>query len=55
MGEPRRGIFGPIVSPPPPGDQAVELLDHVIALIAQPAFFELKRGRTQGPQFGSRP
>ena len=55
MGEPRRGMFGPLVSPPPTGDEAVSLLDHVVGLVGQDGFYELKRGRTDGPQFGPRP
>ena len=55
FGEPRIGIFGPIVSPPPSGDDAVALLDQVLAVASRPAFYELKRGRRTGPQFGPRP
>ncbi len=55
FGEPRIGVFGPIVSPPPSGDDAVTLLDHVLAIASRPAFYELKRGRQGGPQFGRRP
>ena len=55
FGEPRVGIFGPIVSPAPSGAAAVTLLEQVVALAAMPAFFELKRGRTGGPQLGPRP
>jgi hypothetical protein len=55
FGEPRIGIFGPIVSPPPSGNDAVALLDHVLAVAAKPAFYELKRGRQGGPRFGPRP
>ena len=51
----RRGFFGPIVSPPPSGDDAVALLDHVLGIAALPGFYELKRGRQGGPQFGPRP
>ena len=36
LGEPRVGIFGPIVSPPPTGDDAVKLLDHVVATMTMP-------------------
>jgi 2-hydroxychromene-2-carboxylate isomerase len=54
-GEPRRAAFGPLLSPPPSGEAAVEVLDHVLALIGQDGFFELKRGRTDGPQLGPRP
>jgi len=55
FGEPRAGIFGPIVSPPPSGEDAVALFDHVVATVSMPAFFELKRGRRAGPQLGARP
>ena len=55
FGEPRRGIFGPIVSPPPSGEEAVVLLEHVVATAAMPSFYELKRGRQGGPELGPRP
>ena len=55
LGEPRVGIFGPIVSPPPTGEDAVKLLDHVVATMTMPGFYELKRGRNDGPQLGERP
>ncbi|CAN5848489.1 hypothetical protein BH18ACT2_BH18ACT2_14290 [soil metagenome] len=51
----RVGYFGPIVSPPPQGDPALALLEHVVAAAETPGFFELKRGRNEGPQFGPRP
>jgi hypothetical protein len=53
--EPRLGIFGPIVSPPPAGDDAVRLLELVVDAARTPGFFELKRGRRTGPQPGPRP
>ena len=55
FGEPRRGIFGPIVSPPPSGVDAVSLLVHVTATAGMANFYELKRGRRSGPEFGPRP
>lgn len=55
FGEPRTGIFGPIVSPPPSGEKAVALLEHVVAAVTMPAFYELKRERRGGPQYGPRP
>ncbi len=55
FGEPRTAIFGPIVSPPPTGSDALRLLDHVLGSSVIPGFFELKRGRKSGPQFGPRP
>ena len=44
-----RGFFGPIVSPPPTGEDAVRLWDTVVTLHSLPTFLELKRGRTGGP------
>lgn len=55
FGSPRVGFFGPIVSPPPQGEGATALLDHVVAAAETPGFFELKRGRNEGPKFGPRP
>lgn len=55
FGSPPVGVFGPIVSPPPEGDAAVALLEHVTSAVADPAFYELKRNRTTGPEFGPRP
>jgi hypothetical protein len=54
-GDPQRGVFGPIVSPPPTGEDAVALLEHTIALRDIPGVYEVKRGRHEGPQFGPRP
>jgi hypothetical protein len=54
-GEPRRGTFGPIVSPPPAGADALALLEHVVALRDIPGVYEVKRGRRAGPEFGPRP
>ena len=34
---------------------AVALLDQVVAAASNPAFFELKRGRNEGPRMGPRP
>ncbi len=55
FGDPRVGIFGPIVSPPPTGPEAVRLFDLVCEAALNPRFFELKRGRPAGAQFGPRP
>jgi len=50
-----RGIFGPIVSPAPVGAGALDLWTLTGRLVDAPGFFELKRGRTEGPVFGPRP
>ena len=47
-----RGSFGPIVSPPPTGEEAGSLWDAVVALSKIGSFYELKRGRSGPPAFG---
>jgi hypothetical protein len=54
-GAPRIGIFGPIVNPGPRGEQGARLLDLVLEASAVDGFFELKRGRTTGPQLPAPP
>ncbi len=54
FGDPRFAVFGPIVSPPPTGNDAERLLDLVLSSATIPGFFELKRGRDD-LEFGPRP
>jgi 2-hydroxychromene-2-carboxylate isomerase len=54
-GDPRVGIFGPILSPGPRGEAAAHLLDLVMDIGATDGFFELKRGRTGGPSLPAKP
>lgn len=44
-------FFGPVVTPAPTGDDALKLWDGIFAAASVPGFYELKRGRTVGPQF----
>ena len=44
-------FFGPVVTPAPKGEDAGRLWDGVVLVAATPGFFELKRTRTQGPDF----
>ena len=44
-------FFGPVVTPAPTGEQALRLWDGIVMAASVPGFYELKRGRTQGPQF----
>jgi hypothetical protein len=44
-------FFGPVVTPAPKGEAAGLLWDGVVLVAATPGFYELKRTRTQGPDF----
>ena len=44
-------FFGPVVTPAPTGEQALRLWDGIVMAASVPGFYELKRGRTEGPQF----
>ncbi|MBL3698199.1 DsbA family protein [Leucobacter luti] len=44
-------FFGPVVTPSPTGEAALQLWDGIFAAANVPGFYELKRGRTAGPQF----
>lgn len=44
-------FFGPVISPAPTGQEALDLWDGVVAVAAYPGFFEIKRTRTVGPIF----
>ncbi|WP_024357222.1 DsbA family protein [Leucobacter chironomi] len=44
-------FFGPVVTPSPTGETALKLWDGIVAAASVPGFYELKRGRTAGPQF----
>ena len=46
-----RAIFGPVVNPAPTGDEADVIFDALMTLLPLPAFFEIKRTRTTGPDF----
>jgi 2-hydroxychromene-2-carboxylate isomerase len=44
-------FFGPVVTPAPKGEAAGKLYDGVMLVARTPGFYELKRTRTDGPNF----
>jgi 2-hydroxychromene-2-carboxylate isomerase len=44
-------FFGPVVTPAPRGEAALQLWDGVLAVAGTEGFFEIKRTRTRGPDF----
>ena len=51
----RVGIFGPVITRVPASDLSLQLWDGLTAVMAVPGFWELKRTRTERPEFGERP
>jgi hypothetical protein len=48
-------IFGPVMTPIPRGQAALDLWDGMAKVMSVPGFFELKRTRDVGPETGPRP
>lgn len=46
-----KGLFGPVISPAPKGEQAGRLFDGFALVTEYDGFFEMKRTRTVGPIF----
>lgn len=51
----KRGIFGPVITKVPDTDTSVRFWDAMHVFVTTDGFWELKRTRTTGPEFGSRP
>jgi hypothetical protein len=45
-------FFGPVMTPAPKGEDAGRLWDGFVLVTGIPGFYELKRTRTAGPDFG---
>lgn len=45
-------FFGPVITRIPRGEEAGQLWDATLTLASFPYFFEIKRSRTEDPQFG---
>jgi hypothetical protein len=48
-------IFGPVMTPIPRGQAALDLWDGMVKVMSVPGFYELKRSREAGPDTGPRP
>jgi hypothetical protein len=51
----RAGYFGPVIGKVPPKDQGLAMWDGLVAMMEIDSFFELKRTRSGGLDFGNRP
>ena len=48
-------IFGPVLTRVPSREESLEVWDAVVTLTTTPGFWELKRTRTERPEFGAPP
>jgi hypothetical protein len=51
----KRGIFGPVITRVPDTEQALAFWDAMVVFTTTDGFWELKRTRTERPEFGTRP
>lgn len=51
----RKGYFGPVITRVPPTEQSLVMWDALTAMMDVEGFWELKRTRTEGPDFPARP
>jgi hypothetical protein len=50
-----KGIFGPVITRVPSGEESLQLWDAMVTMATMDGFWELKRTRTEAPEFGDRP
>ena len=51
----KRGIFGPVITKVPDTEQSLRVWDAMETFTTMDGFWELKRTRTERPEFGDRP
>jgi len=51
----RQGYFGPVITRVPTTEQSLKMWDALTMMMEVPGFWELKRTRTDRPEFGDRP
>jgi hypothetical protein len=50
-----QGYFGPVITRVPPTEDSLAMWDALITMMSVSGFWELKRTRTEGPEFPARP
>ena len=51
----KQAYFGPVITRVPPTDDALAMWDALVTMMSVEGFWELKRTRTERPDFGPRP
>ncbi|MDW3219342.1 MAG: hypothetical protein R8F63_12100 [Acidimicrobiales bacterium] len=51
----KQAYFGPVITRVPPTDDSLAMWDALVAMMNIEGFWELKRSRTERPDFGDRP
>ena len=51
----KQAYFGPVITRVPPNDDALAMWDSLVTMMNIDGFWELKRTRTESPEFGPRP
>ena len=51
----KQGYFGPVITRVPPTEDSLAMFDALVTMMDVQGFWELKRSRTERPEFGTRP